>query len=184
MQKVEYDLSLSNENITRNRMDELNHFMQYYYNDQYQQALHYYKIGNPIFLILGFLAIPFQAFTLNASLLYGIIATIVIFVVMISLYVYMDQKPRAVVKNIFTNIYENHKYIVTDIEYELLSTPVTYNNKDMFYYQFATRFTNNQRLLIDSTIVHAQLDKSREKAPYEEVIKYLNQLPGGQHGNS
>ena len=110
MIKSEYNLSLSNDNITLNRVDELDHFLNTYYPEKYQEIKNIYKFFNPLFAILTFLSIPIQTFAINTNFIIGAITTALTFVILITLYIYSDQKPRQMKKDIFTDIFENFKF--------------------------------------------------------------------------
>lgn len=176
MIKVEYNLSLSNDNIVINRVDELDHFLNAYYPDKYNEIKKIYKLFNPLFAILSFIAIPIQAFALNYNIILGVIATILTFIVLISLYIYSDQKPRQIKKDIFTDIYENFDFLITDVEYPLLAQPVLYKDKQYYYYKFIDKMTNQQKIILNNKIKDATADESRELAPYKQIMDYLKKL--------
>lgn len=176
MIKVEYNLSLSNDNIVINRVDELDHFLNTYYPERYNEVKKTYKFFNPLFAILSFIAIPIQAFALNYNIILGVIATILTFLILISLYIYSDQKPRQINKEIFTDIYENFNFLITDVEYPLLAQPVIYNDEKYYYYEFIDKMTNQQQIILNNKIKDATADESRELAPYKQIMDYLEKL--------
>lgn len=175
MIKLEYDLSLSNDSFKENRVDELDSFLKHYYNSQYEQINKIYKVINPIFGCLTFICVPILALALQKSFMLGAIVTALEIIGLLILMIYMEQKPKAIKKNIFTSIYEDHRYIVTDVEYKMLSLPVLYHNKKMFYYEFVKSFNNDYRLRISDDIKDAQLIENESSASYSDVVAYLNQ---------
>lgn len=176
MIKIEYNLSLSNDNITLNRVDELDHFLNTYYPERYQEIKNIYKFFNPLFAILTFISIPIQAFAINANFIVGIITTILTFAILIGIYVYSDQKPRQLKKDIFTDIYENFNFLITDVEYPMLAQPVIYKDKQYYYYEFIDKMTNKQKIILSNKILDAKADKSRELADYKQIMDYLKNL--------
>lgn len=176
MIKSEYNLSLSNNNITLNRVDELDHFLNTYYPDKYQEIKNIYRLFNPLFAILTFLSIPIQAFAINANFIIGAITTALTFVILITLYIYSDQKPRQMKKDIFTDIFENFDFLITDVEYPMLAQPVIYKDKQYYYYEFIDKMTNKQKIILSNKILDADIDKSRKPANYKQIMDYLKKL--------
>ena len=173
MKKIEYDLSLSNDNITINRVDELDHFMKTYYNEEYEKMNKIYRFYNPLFGILAFISIPIQAFCIQYNFILGLISSVLTFVILISMYIYSDIKPRQMKKDVFTNIYENFKFIVTDVEYPVLARPIKLNNQHYYYYEFITSFTKDHRIRLKNSIEEAVVDNERNLANYKDVMTYL-----------